>query len=155
MHCRQKKHVWQQRAGDTNWARDDNSRDSERTQSSQHHNYEMQIQEQAEESQDSAITEEFAVARHSTDKSSQEHFEEDGVTLSVKITATWRLSSVAWAKFVRICTGFQYQPFQWLTLKQSTLRTRLLRVPVLKRPSPLDGCRVTEKTVVVRSATLR
>ena len=67
-------------AGDTNWAGDDNSRGSERTQSSQHHNDEMQIQEHAAESQDSAVTEEFAVARHSTDKSSQEHCEEDGVT---------------------------------------------------------------------------
>ena len=43
-------------AGDTNWAGDDNSGDSERAQSSQHHNYEMQIQEHAGEPQDSAVT---------------------------------------------------------------------------------------------------
>jgi len=63
--------------------RDDNSRDSERAQSSQYHNHEMQIQENAEEPQDSAVTEEFAVelVRHSTDQSSQEHCEEDGVTV--------------------------------------------------------------------------
>ena len=126
-------------AGDTNWAGDDNSRDSKRTPSSQHHNYEMQIPEHAEEPQDSAVIEE---------RSSQEHCEEDGVAAERQDISDLAVEQCALGEVRPHLQGVSIP-----TLPVADLETEYAAQEAPPRPR-IEETRHGE-TVVVRSARFR